>query len=82
VNRLADLEEFIHDHHPHGTMTGEATEPAWNSNLITVACPCGVVFERWVTPEAPRRTEDYQQLNKRPSSWLRLPCRCVQRLRG
>jgi hypothetical protein len=29
----------------------DATEPAWNGYLLTVACPCGVVFERWVTPE-------------------------------
>jgi hypothetical protein len=39
------------DHRPHGTLTGDATEPAWNGYLLTVACPCGVVFERWVTPE-------------------------------
>ena len=51
VNLLADLEEFVHDHRPHGTLTGDATEPAWNGYLLTVACPCGVVFERWVTPE-------------------------------
>ena len=47
---FADLQEFIHDHHPHGTMTVEATEPGLNGYLITVACPCGVLFERWVTP--------------------------------
>ncbi len=47
---LADLEEFVHDHRPHGTLTGDATEPAWNGYLLSVACPCGVVFERWVTP--------------------------------
>jgi len=23
---------------------------AWNGYLLTVACPCGVVFQRWVTP--------------------------------
>ena len=51
VNLLADLEEFVHDHHPHGPLTGDATEPAWNGYLLTVACSCGVVFERWVTPE-------------------------------
>ncbi len=45
MNLLTDLEEFVHDHRPHGTLTGDATEPAWNG----VACPCGVVFERWVT---------------------------------
>jgi len=32
-------------------MTGGATEPAWNGYRLTVACACGVVFERWVTPE-------------------------------
>ena len=32
-------------------MTADATEPAWNGYLLTVACPCGVVFERWITPE-------------------------------
>ena len=46
---ISDLEEFVHDHRPHGLMTGDATEPARNGYLLTVACPCGVVFERWVT---------------------------------
>jgi hypothetical protein len=43
---LADLEAFVSDHHPHGGMTGDATEPAWNGYRLTVACRCGVVFER------------------------------------
>ena len=51
MNLRADLEEFVHDHRSHGPLTGDATEPAWNGYLIFVACPCGVVFERWVTPE-------------------------------
>jgi hypothetical protein len=51
VSLLADLEEFVTNHRPHGSMTGDATEPAWNGYLLTVACPCGVVFGRWVTPE-------------------------------
>jgi hypothetical protein len=46
---FADLEEFVHDHRPHGPLTADATEPAWNGYRLTVACPCGVVFERWVT---------------------------------
>ncbi len=50
VNVLADLEDFVHDHRPHGSLTGDATEPARNGYLLTMACPCGVVFERWVTP--------------------------------
>ena len=46
---LADLEEFVHDHRPCRPMT-DATEAAWNGYRRTVACPCGVTFERWVTP--------------------------------
>ena len=48
---LTDLGEFVRDHRPHGGMTGDATEPAWNGYLLTVACACGVVFKRWVTPQ-------------------------------
>lgn len=48
---FADLEEFVHDHRPHGALTADVTDPAWNGYLLTVAFPCGVVFERWVTPE-------------------------------
>jgi len=48
---LAELEEFVRAHGPHGELTGDATQPAWNGYRLTVACACGVVFERWVTPE-------------------------------
>jgi hypothetical protein len=48
---LAELEEFVADHRPHGLLTADATEPAWNGYLLTVACSCGVVFKRWTTPE-------------------------------
>ena len=50
MNLLADLQEFVSDHRPHGPLTADATEPAWNGYLLTVACPCGVTFERWITP--------------------------------
>ncbi len=50
ANLLADLEDFVRNHRPHGRMTGDASIPAWNGFLLTVECPCGVVFERWVTP--------------------------------
>jgi hypothetical protein len=45
---LADLDDFIHDHRPHGRLAGDVTEPAWNGYLLTVACPCGTMFERWI----------------------------------
>ena len=46
---LADLEEFVCHHRLRGTLTSDATEPAGNGYPLTVACSCGVVFERWVT---------------------------------
>jgi hypothetical protein len=48
---LDDLREFVDDHRRHGPMIADATAPAWNGYRLTVACPCGVVFERWITPE-------------------------------
>ena len=48
---LADVANFLHNHRTHGSMAADATEPAWNGYLLTVACSCGVVFEQWVTPE-------------------------------
>ena len=50
MNLLSNLEEFVHDHRPHGSLTLDATSPAWNGYLLTVACACGVRFERWITP--------------------------------
>jgi hypothetical protein len=60
VNLLADLTDFLHSHRPHGPLTADATEPAWNGYLFTVACSCGVVFERWVTPD--QANADLQRL--------------------
>jgi len=51
MNLAAELEEFVRDHCVHGRLTADATTPAWNGYLLTVVCACGVVFERWVTPE-------------------------------
>ena len=43
---LTDLAEFVHDHRPHGVLP-----PTPRSLRGMATCPCGVVFERWVTPE-------------------------------
>jgi len=48
---LSEHSDFLDSYRPHGSLTADATEPAWNGYLLTVACPCGLVFERWVTPE-------------------------------
>ena len=46
-----DLTDFFDSHKSHGSLTANATKPAWNGYLLAAACPCGVVFERWVTPQ-------------------------------
>ena len=47
----ADLPEFIHAHRPHGPLTADANEPAWNGYLLTVACRCR--YHRPRTPQQP-----------------------------
>ena len=46
-----ELAAFVHDHRTHGSVTSDATQPAWNGYLPSVACSSGVVFQRLVTPE-------------------------------
>jgi hypothetical protein len=45
---LADMREFVELHHPHGELQATASPPTPNGYRLEVACPCGVVFERWV----------------------------------
>jgi hypothetical protein len=52
VTLIDDLEDFVHDHRPHSSLTVGATEPAWNGYLLTAACPRAVIFARRMTPEA------------------------------
>ena len=44
MNLLTDLADFLRAHRPDGRLTADATEPAWNGYLLTVACSCGVVL--------------------------------------
>lgn len=50
MNLLAESGDFVDNHRAPGGLTWDATEPASNGYLLTVACPCGVTFERWMTP--------------------------------
>jgi len=50
VSLLADLEDFLARHRPHGGLVGDAGEPRANGYEVTVACACGVTFVRWITP--------------------------------
>jgi hypothetical protein len=51
VDILINVAEFVEAHRSHGRLTADATEPAGNGYLLTVACCCGVAFERWITGE-------------------------------
>lgn len=44
-----DIERFVRKHRPHGQLVGDATEPTLSGYQVTITCPCGVVFMRWVT---------------------------------
>ncbi len=47
----SDLEEFVQAHRPHGYGVYEATPATPAGYRVTVGCPCGVTFERWVLPQ-------------------------------
>ena len=46
-----DLEDFVTRHLPHGTLAATTGELTPNGYRLEVKCPCGVTFERWITPE-------------------------------
>ena len=46
---LADLRDFVARHRAHGQLTADATEPTTEGYMLSVRCPCGVEFMRWVT---------------------------------
>jgi hypothetical protein len=48
---LRDLATFATDHRPHGELVAAQGGLTPNGYRLTVSCPCGVTFERWVTPE-------------------------------
>jgi hypothetical protein len=48
---LADLREFVTRHRAHGELRAVASLPTPNGYRLEVACPCRVIFERWVLPE-------------------------------
>jgi hypothetical protein len=51
VTLVADLEDFVTEHRPHGTLTATTGELTPNGYRLELACPCGVTFERWITPD-------------------------------
>jgi hypothetical protein len=46
-----DLGDFIATHRGHGRLEADTGELTPNGYRLTVACPCGVTFRRWITPQ-------------------------------
>lgn len=49
---FSELEEFVHAHRPCGELVFWASPPTRQGYQVRIACPCGRVIDRWVTPEA------------------------------
>jgi hypothetical protein len=52
---LADLEDLTRGHRSHGCLNANTGALTPNGYRLTVGCPCGVTFERWITPEEAAR---------------------------
>jgi hypothetical protein len=48
---LADVTDFVQGHRTHGELRADAGTSSANGYRLEVRCLCGVVFERWVTPD-------------------------------
>jgi len=55
MNITQDLEHFVEGHQSHGSLTSDTGALTPNAYRLTVACCCGVTFERWITPEEAAR---------------------------
>jgi hypothetical protein len=52
MNLADDLDHFLTQHRTHyGRLTPTVGEQTPNGYRPAIACPCGVTFERWVTPQ-------------------------------
>jgi len=46
-----EVEEFVQEHHQDGELTVWTTSPTRKGYRVRIACPCGVLFERWILPQ-------------------------------
>ena len=49
-----EVQRFLQAHRDCGEVTKEAGRPTVDGYRIYVACPCGAILDRWVTPAAAR----------------------------
>jgi len=55
MSLTAELAEFTAQHPAHGKLSADTGALTPNGYRLHVACPCGVMFERWITPEEAAR---------------------------
>jgi hypothetical protein len=51
MNLADELDHFLMRHRGHGHLTPAIGFQTPNGYRLAIACPCGVTFERWVTPQ-------------------------------
>jgi hypothetical protein len=55
LSLLTDVRDFVTRHGAHGQPPADATEPQADGYLLSLRCPCGVEFMRWMTPSEAAR---------------------------
>ena len=51
MNLADELDHFLLQRRVHGRLTPTVGAQTPNGYRLAIACPCGVTFERWVTPQ-------------------------------
>jgi hypothetical protein len=55
MSLTAELADFVVGHRPHGSLTAATGALTPNGYRLSIACMCGLTFERWITPEEAAR---------------------------
>ena len=55
MSLTAELADFVAGHRPHGPLAAATGALTPNGYRLSIACMCGLTFERWITPEEAAR---------------------------
>jgi hypothetical protein len=55
MSLTAELADYVAGHRPHGPLTAATGALTPNGYRLSIACLCGLTFERWITPEEAAR---------------------------
>jgi hypothetical protein len=51
MSLTAELADFVAGHRPHSSLTADTGVLTPNGYRLSIACGCGLTFQRWVTQE-------------------------------